>query len=206
MQLHYHFSPGLIPSLSHLKVSLNGTLFATLPVITPPLPPPSAWNYRSKRSQRDNESLTPFETKNNALLEATLHPSREMLVPTINSPSSSLDTTLSDCEDPSHTDALEPRRSHDDHSNWQVRCFLCTTISSCCRYRSTMPPLTFTRSVSIVFLSQPSPKALQAAGIVASWFGILTDSRPVRFPVSLAPSLPATPSSSARTLPIFPPP
>ena len=39
--------------------------------------------------------------------------------------------------------------------------------------------------VPIVFLSQPSPKALQAAGIVASWFGILTDFRPVRFPVSI---------------------
>jgi cellulose synthase (UDP-forming) len=40
-------------------------------------------------------------------------------------------------------------------------------------------------SIPIVFLSQPSPKALQAAGIMASWFGILTDSRPVRFPVSV---------------------
>ena len=39
--------------------------------------------------------------------------------------------------------------------------------------------------VPIVFLGQPSPKALQAAGIVASWFGILTDSAPVRFPVSI---------------------
>ncbi|MDE3104609.1 MAG: UDP-forming cellulose synthase catalytic subunit, partial [Acidobacteriota bacterium] len=33
MKLRYHFSPGLIPQLSHLKVSLNGTLFATLPVV-----------------------------------------------------------------------------------------------------------------------------------------------------------------------------
>ena len=39
--------------------------------------------------------------------------------------------------------------------------------------------------VPIVFLTQPSPRALQAAGIVASWFGILADSRPVRFPVSV---------------------
>ncbi len=38
--------------------------------------------------------------------------------------------------------------------------------------------------VPIVFLAQPSPKAMQAAGIIASWFGILTDFRPVRFPVS----------------------
>ena len=44
--------------------------------------------------------------------------------------------------------------------------------------------------VPIVFLAQPSPKAMQAAGIVASWFGILTDFRPVRFPVSFG-SIPA---------------
>jgi cellulose synthase (UDP-forming) len=41
--------------------------------------------------------------------------------------------------------------------------------------------------VPIVFLSQPSPKAMQAAAIVASWFGILNTSRPVRFPVTIGP-------------------
>src|SRR6202041_2910115 len=41
MKLRYHFSPGLIPSLSHIKVSLNGTLFATLAVDQPaPSPAP----------------------------------------------------------------------------------------------------------------------------------------------------------------------
>ena len=40
-------------------------------------------------------------------------------------------------------------------------------------------------SVPIVFLAPPSPKALQAAGIVASWFGILAGNRPVRFPVTV---------------------
>ena len=32
MHIQYHFSPGLLPDISHLKVSLNGTLFAVLPV------------------------------------------------------------------------------------------------------------------------------------------------------------------------------
>ena len=41
MKLRYHFSPGLIPALSHLKVSLNGTLFATLAVNTPPYAEPA---------------------------------------------------------------------------------------------------------------------------------------------------------------------
>jgi len=43
------------------------------------------------------------------------------------------------------------------------------------------PPAT----VPIVFLSTPSDRALEAAGIVASWFGILADRHPVRFPVSV---------------------
>ena len=40
-------------------------------------------------------------------------------------------------------------------------------------------------AVPIVFLTPPSPKAMQAAGIVASWLGIFNGHRPVRFPVSL---------------------
>ncbi len=42
MRLRYHFSPGLIPAISHLKVSLNGTLVATLPVNTQPTAPAAA--------------------------------------------------------------------------------------------------------------------------------------------------------------------
>jgi cellulose synthase (UDP-forming) len=40
-------------------------------------------------------------------------------------------------------------------------------------------------SIPIVFLTQPSPKALRAAGVVSSWLGILANSRPIRFPVSI---------------------
>jgi cellulose synthase (UDP-forming) len=40
-------------------------------------------------------------------------------------------------------------------------------------------------TVPIVFLSQPSPKMLEAAGIVASWLGLQTNARPVRFTVSV---------------------
>ena len=40
-------------------------------------------------------------------------------------------------------------------------------------------------AVQIVFLTPPSPKAMRAAGIIASWLGIVTDDHPVRFPVSI---------------------
>ncbi|MGD0445554.1 MAG: cellulose biosynthesis cyclic di-GMP-binding regulatory protein BcsB [Edaphobacter sp.] len=48
-------------------------------------------------------------------------------------------------------------------------------------------------AIPIVFLAQPSPKALEAAGIVASWFGILAPNRQVRFPVTIG----AIPSGNA---------
>ncbi len=42
-----------------------------------------------------------------------------------------------------------------------------------------------TTTVPFVFLSQPSPKTLEAAGIVASWLGVLGSSKPVRYTVSI---------------------
>jgi len=38
-------------------------------------------------------------------------------------------------------------------------------------------------SIPVVFASTPSYKAIQAAGIVTSYFGMISESRPVRFPV-----------------------
>jgi cellulose synthase (UDP-forming) len=178
MKLHYHFSPGLIPSLSHLKVSLNGTLFATLVVNTPPVPPSA-----STAGQRvENQSLS--VTENNVLLEATLTIPAEMLVRDNQLTFEFVGHYTMECEDPSHTTLW----SHIDPT---------TTIQLA---GSLLPlhndlkllPLPFYDAavnlhpvVPIVFLSQPSPKALQAAGIVTSWFGILTDFRAVRFPVSI---------------------
>jgi cellulose synthase (UDP-forming) len=40
-------------------------------------------------------------------------------------------------------------------------------------------------SIPIVFVSQPSPQAMKAAGILASFFGVLADYRSVHFPVSI---------------------
>jgi cellulose synthase (UDP-forming) len=40
-------------------------------------------------------------------------------------------------------------------------------------------------TISFVFLSRPTPVTLEAAGAVASWFGLMSGSQPVRFSVSL---------------------
>ncbi len=45
-------------------------------------------------------------------------------------------------------------------------------------------------SLPVVFASAPSTKAIQAAGIVTSYFGMISESRPVRFPVHIG-ELPA---------------
>jgi cellulose synthase (UDP-forming) len=41
-------------------------------------------------------------------------------------------------------------------------------------------------TIPFVFLSQPTPAALEAAGVVASWFGLMSGSQPPRFSVALA--------------------
>jgi len=47
-----------------------------------------------------------------------------------------------------------------------------------------------TTTIPFVFLSPPSPRELQAAGIVASWLGVLASSKSVHFSVSIGPQIP----------------
>lgn len=184
MHLRYHFSPGLIPALSHLKVSLNGTLFATLPVTQQPSPGAvQAAQQADQAAANTSQAVTLARAESSAILEATLTLPAEMLVHQNELSFEFVGHYTSQCEDPSSS-ALW---SHVD------------TTSTIELAGSLLPlqndlkllPLPFYDAsvnlhpvVPIVFLAQPSPKAMQAAGIIASWFGILTDFRPVRFPVS----------------------
>lgn len=176
MHLRYHFSPGLIPSLSHLKVSVNGTLFATLPVTSQPTP------VRASLGQ-DGSGATVAESETSALLEATLAIPADMLVHNNELVFEFIGHYTLQCEDPSHS-ALW---AHVDPSS---SIELTGSLLPLQNDLKLLPLPFYDASVNlhpvvpIVFLTQPSPKALQAAGIVASWFGILTDSHPVRFPVS----------------------
>jgi len=47
------------------------------------------------------------------------------------------------------------------------------------------PDLQTTTTIPFVFLSTPTPKMLQAAGIVASWFGVQQSAKPIHFSVSI---------------------
>ena len=182
MHLRYHFSPGLIPNLSHLKVSLNGTLFATLPVTTQPSQNAIADSAQTKPSD-DDTALIVVRNENSAMLEATLTLPAELLVRDNEINFEFVGHYTLQCEDPSNTTLW----SHVDTTSTVELAGALLPLQNDLKL---LPMPFYDASVNlhpivpIVFLSPPSPKALQAAGIIASWFGMLTDFRPVRFPIS----------------------
>ena len=181
LHLRYHFSPGLIPELSHLKVSLNGTLFATLPVTARPAVVNGDLAPDEKTSA--SNTLSNARNENNALLEATLTMPAEMLVHQNELTFEFIGHYTLQCEDPSHSTLW----SHVDSSSTIELAGALLPLQNDLK----LLPLPFYDAavnlhprIPIVFLSQPSPQGLRAAGIVASSFGILTNDHPVQFPVS----------------------
>ncbi|HEX3967764.1 MAG TPA: UDP-forming cellulose synthase catalytic subunit [Edaphobacter sp.] len=173
LHLRYHLSPALLPSISHLKVSLNGTLFATIPVTAPPA------------TQLTPTSTNATHSESNSLLETTLTLPAEALARSNELTFEFIGHSTTTCEDPSNS-ALW---SHVDNTSTIE--FTGSLVALPDDLKSLPAPFYDARadlrpSIPIVFLTQPSPKTLQAAGIVASWFGIFTSSRPIRFPVSIA--------------------
>jgi cellulose synthase (UDP-forming) len=184
LKLRYHFSPGLLPALSHLKVSLNGTLFATLPVVNAPTFTGTGDNdLTPEQKLASQQSLVATRNENNALLEATLTLPSEILVHDNELTFEFIGHYTLQCEDPSHSTLW----NHVD-SNSSIE--LAGTLLPLQNDLKLLPlpfydvAVNLHPAVPIVFLSQPSAKGLQAAGVVASYFGILTDYRPVRFPVT----------------------
>ena len=182
MHIRYHFSPALLPSLSHLKVSLNGTLFATLPVSMQPTVN-GAKAEGADQAGAGQSSVTVTRNESSAMLEATLTMPAEMLVHQNELNFEFVGHYTTQCEDPSSS-ALW---SHVDTNSTIELAGALLPLQNDLK----LLPLPFYDAavnlhpvVPIIFLAQPSPKAMQAAGIVASWFGIMTDFRPVRFPVS----------------------
>ncbi len=185
MRLRYHFSPGLLPALSHLKVSVNGTLFATLPVTTQPSFVGEPADLTSEQKIEESNKLSVKRVgENNALLESTLDLPAEMLVHDNQITFEFIGHYTLQCEDPSHSTLW----SHvDANSSIELEGNLLPLQDDL-----KLLPLPFYDAavnlhpvIPIVFLNQPSQKAMQAAGIVSSWFGLLpADYRSVRFPVS----------------------
>jgi cellulose synthase (UDP-forming) len=183
MHIRYHFSPGLIPALSHLKVSINGTLFATLPVLTG-VNVNGSWTREGTGTILNNANVIVTPNNTSALLEADLQIPADMLSRNNEINFEFIGHYTLQCEDPAYSTLW----SHVDN-NTQI-----TLAGDLLPLRNELKllPLPFYDSavhlhpvVPIVFLSDPSLKAMQAAGIIASWFGVLTNSHPTRFPVTI---------------------
>jgi cellulose synthase (UDP-forming) len=159
IHVYYAFSPGLLPQISHIKLLLNGTLFATVQ----PTPGQSGG---SDAHDTEAEFTIPSDllVHNNTLTVEFI--GHYTMV----------------CEDPANTTlwARVHRNTYldirgdllplaDDLKHLPVP-FLDQAV--------TQPP-----SIPVVFASQPSLKAIQAAGVVTSYFGMMSESKVVRFPV-----------------------
>jgi cellulose synthase (UDP-forming) len=159
MHLVYHFSPSLIAQLSQLKVSLNGTLFAT---IQPPATPSGS----------------------DVILDRTLVIPADLLARKNELSFEFIGHYVMTCEDPANTVLW----SRIDSSTSISLAGDLLPLADDLKFL----PLPFFDSaltrqpiIPFVFAAPPSPKALQAAGAVSSYFGILSDYRSVRFPVSI---------------------
>ena len=160
VKLRYHFSPGLLPEISHLNVSLNGALLATIAV---------------------NAPVAPMEQT--AMLESTLTVPVDLLARDNQLRFEFIGHYAQQCEDPTNSTLWA---QIDPGSTIETTGTLKAPVNDL-----NVLPLPFRESevnphpaVPIVFLVRPSAKAMQAAGIVASWLGLLDPRRPVRFSVS----------------------
>lgn len=183
LKVRYFVSPALIPAMSHINILLNGTLFASLPVagrntigITSP-------------SQNKNFSQTDLATD-------LQQPSQQTLEQTIALPADLLvhrnaltfqligHYTVTQCEDPANTAIWA---QIDPETALQVGGSQLSMANDL-----NLLPLPFfdgdqTRQpkITIVFLSPPTQKELEAAGVVASWIGVMADYRRVQFSVTI---------------------
>lgn len=156
LHLNYAWSPALIPELSHLKVLFNEELMTSLPL------PHEGDNGRESDVTLDPSLFIDF---NKLTLNLIAHYTR-------------------DCEDPMHST-------------------LWANVSNLSRLDITVQHLKLPNDLALlptpffdkldnsklklpfIFMSQPNNDVLHAAGIVASWFGALSNYRGAEFPVLL---------------------
>jgi cellulose synthase (UDP-forming) len=161
IHVHYAFSPSLIPQLSHLKLMLNGTLFATIQ--------PAAGK---------------FGGSDGSDTEADFNIPPELLVHSNALTIEFIGHYTMGCEDPTSTSLwarVDPNTSLDISGDLLPLADDLKQLPVPFVDPAAIQPL----SIPIVFPRQPSFKAIQAAGIVASYFGLVSADRPVRFPVSI---------------------
>lgn len=156
LRLNYAYSPSLIPELSHLKVSVNDVLVATLA-----LPREGAGKAQTADITIDRRLVTDFNRIN---VELVGHYTRE-------------------CEDPQHSSLWA---KIDASSTLRLSVTPLKTASDLAVLPQPFFDRRDVRRANIpfVFGGTPSSTTLEVAGIVSSWFGALAGYRGATFPVS----------------------
>jgi hypothetical protein len=162
LRLHFTASPALLPDLSHIKVSLNGEMVATVAL------PKSAGGATQLRDVELDPRL--ISDYNELRLQFIGHYTLE-------------------CEDSFHN-AIWLEIAPDSAIELGVqRVALADDLgllpAPFFDHRDNQPV-----AVTFAFAATPEPRLLRAAGVVASWFGSLADYRPAHFPIVIG-TLPA---------------
>ncbi|MGO8758431.1 MAG: UDP-forming cellulose synthase catalytic subunit [Terracidiphilus sp.] len=161
IHVDYAFSPSLIPQMSQLKLLLNGTLIATIQ----PAPGNSGG---PNPSDAEAEFPIPPEllVHNNTLtIEFVGH--YTMI-----------------CEDPANT-VLWARVHRNTYLDIRGDLLPLADDLKQLPVPFVDPAVVGPLSIPVVFPAPPSYKAIQAAGIVASYFGLVSEDRSLRFPVRI---------------------
>ena len=161
IHVFYTFSPSLLPQLSHIKVMLNGTLFATIQ------PTPGQTGGSVSQDQETELSIPP-----------------ELLVHNNELTFQFIGHYLLECEDPANT-TLWSRVHRNSYIEIQGDLLPLADDLKQLPMPFLDPAVVQPFSIPVVFASNPSLKAIQAAGIVTSYFGLISEGREVRFPVHI---------------------
>ena len=159
IHIYYAFSPSLLPQLSHIKLMMNGTLFATIQ------PTPGQMGGSAAQDMEAEFSIPPELLVHNNTLTVQFIGHYTMV-----------------CEDPANTTLWSRvhRNSYLDLSGDMLP--LADDLKQL-PMPFLDPAVVQPLSIPVVFPTAPSMKAIQAAGIVTSYFGLISENRPVRFPV-----------------------
>lgn len=157
LRLRFTPSPALLPDLSHLKVSLNGQMVATLG-----LPKDAGGTTQSREVEVDPRLVSDY---NELRLQLIGH-------------------YVLECEDPFH-DSIWLEIAPDSRIELGIERVVLTDdlalLPAPFFDRRDNRPL----EVPFVFAQMPEPQLLHAAGVIASWLGALADYRPTRFPLAI---------------------
>jgi cellulose synthase (UDP-forming) len=163
IHVYYAFSPSLLPQLSHIKLIINGTLFATVQ------PQPGQTGGSSNQDGEAEFQIPADLLVHNNTLTVQFIGHYTMV-----------------CEDPANT-TLWARVHRNTYLNIDGDLLPLADDLKQLPMPFLDPAVIQPLSIPLIFPTAPSPKAIQAAGILTSYFGMISENRPVRFPVHIGP-------------------